>query len=100
MTTDIASWISERGISEVECIVPDMNGIHRGKVLPANKFLKSLTDRTLRIPVSVFSVTVTGEYPDDIDEIVPTYDPDMNLMPEPATLLQAPVFPPPTQHAK
>ena len=62
MTTDIASWIRDRGISEVECIVPDMNGIQRGKVLPAGKFLKSLTDRTLRIPGSVFIVTVTGGF--------------------------------------
>ncbi|MFA6220246.1 MAG: glutamine synthetase family protein [Erythrobacter sp.] len=98
MTTDIASWISERGISEVECIVPDMNGIQRGKVLPANKFLKSLTDRTLRIPVSVFSVTVTGEYPDDIDSIIPPYDPDITLVPDPATLREAPGFQTPTAY--
>ena len=39
MSTDIASWIKERGISEVECIVPDVNGIQRGKVLPAAKFV-------------------------------------------------------------
>ena len=65
MTTDIASWIRDRGISEVECIVPDMNGIQRGKVLPAGKFIKSVTDRTLRIPGSVFIVTVTGGYPED-----------------------------------
>ncbi|HEX5644150.1 MAG TPA: glutamine synthetase family protein, partial [Erythrobacter sp.] len=98
MSTDIASWISERGISEVECIVPDMNGIQRGKVLPANKFLKSLTDRTLRIPISVFSVTVTGEYPEDIDDVVPPYDPDIMLVPDPSTLREAPGFQTPTAY--
>ncbi|MFZ9396217.1 MAG: glutamine synthetase family protein [Erythrobacter sp.] len=98
MSTDIASWISERGISEVECIVPDMNGIQRGKVLPANKFLKSLTDRTLRIPISVFSVTVTGEYPEDIDDVVPPYDPDIMLVPDASTLREAPGFQTPTAY--
>ena len=98
MTTDIASWISEHGISEVECIVPDMNGIQRGKVLPANKFLKSLTDRSLRIPASVFSVTVTGEYPDDVDDVVPGYDPDLNLIPDAATIREAPGFQTPTAY--
>ncbi|HZF45724.1 MAG TPA: glutamine synthetase, partial [Sphingomonadaceae bacterium] len=86
MTTDIASWIRERGIAEVECIVPDMNGIQRGKVLPANKFLKSLTDKNLRIPGSVFMVTVTGDYPEDMDGIMPGYDPDLILVPDAATI--------------
>jgi len=98
MSTDIASWIGEHGISEVECIVPDMNGIQRGKVLPANKFLKSLTDRSLRIPVSIFSVTVTGEYPEDIENVVPTFDPDIYLVPDPSTIREAPGFQTPTAY--
>jgi glutamine synthetase len=98
MTIDIATWISERGVSEVECIVPDMNGIQRGKVLPANKFVKSLNDGTLRIPGSVFTVTVTGEYPEDIDDIIPDFDPDMVLVPDPATIREAPGFRTPTAY--
>ncbi len=38
------TWIAERGISEVECLVPDMNGVIRGKVWPAQKFLQSARD--------------------------------------------------------
>ncbi len=98
MTTDIATWIKERGITEVECIVPDINGIQRGKVLPANKFLKSFTDRTLRIPGSVFMVTVTGSYPEGMDGIVPGYDPDMVLIPDAATIREAPGFASPTAY--
>lgn len=98
MSNDIAAWIKERGIAEVECIVPDMNGIQRGKVLPAGKFLKSITDRTLRIPGSVFTVTVTGDYPEDIDSIVPTYDPDVVLVPDANTLREAPGFKTPTAY--
>ena len=61
-------------------------------------FLKSLTDRTLRIPISVFSVTVTGEYPEDIDDVVPPYDPDIMLVPDPSTLREAPGFQTPTAY--
>ncbi len=98
MTTDIASWIRERAISEVECIVPDMNGIQRGKVLPANKFLKSVEDRTLRIPGSVFIVTVTGGYPEDIQHIVPDFDPDLILVPDATTIREAPGYKTPTAY--
>ncbi len=98
VTTSLAKWISERGITEVECIIPDMNGIQRGKVLPANKFLKSVQERTLRIPASVFSVTVTGEYPEDIDSIIPDVDPDLVLVPDPSTIRTAPGFASPTAY--
>jgi glutamine synthetase len=98
MATDIAAWIKDRGIAEVECIIPDMNGIQRGKVLPAAKFLKSTTDRTLRIPGSVFTVTVTGDYPEDIGHVVPAIDPDVVLVPDAATLREAPGFSTPTAY--
>lgn len=98
MATDIAAWIKDRGIAEVECIIPDMNGIQRGKVLPANKFLASLTNRSLRIPGSVFTVTVTGGYPEDIDHVVPAIDPDVVLVPDAATLREAPGFSTPTAY--
>jgi glutamine synthetase len=98
MTNDIAAWIKERGIAEVECIIPDMNGIQRGKVLPAGKFLKSISDRTLRIPGSVFTVTVTGEYPEGIDSIVPSFDPDVVMVPDFATIREAPGYKTPTAY--
>ena len=98
MTIDMESWIKDHGIAEVECIVPDMNGIQRGKVLPANKFIKSYADRTLRIPGSVFIVTVTGGYPEDIEHIVPDFDPDMILIPDPSTIREAPGYKTPTAY--
>ena len=33
-------FLSSNSITEVECLVPDMNGIARGKILPADKFLR------------------------------------------------------------
>ena len=32
MTEAFAEWIREKRISEVECLVPDINGVVRGKV--------------------------------------------------------------------
>ena len=61
MSTKLASWIADHGVSEVECIVPDMNGVQRGKVLPAGKFLSSVKDGTLRIPgVGAWPVSCDG----------------------------------------
>ena len=37
--SDLKTWIEERRIGEVECLVPDMNGVLRGKVLPAGKLV-------------------------------------------------------------
>jgi len=88
----LTEWIAERGIAEVECIVPDMNGVQRGKVLPAGKFLSGVKDGTLRIPGSVFSVTITGEYPDGVGHIVPVTDPDRVMVPDAATICEAPGF--------
>ena len=92
MSTKMADWIAERDIAEIECIVPDMNGVQRGKVLPAAKFLSGVKDGTLRIPGSVFSVSITGEYPDGVGHIVPVTDPDHAMIPDAATICEAPGF--------
>ena len=95
--SDLKSWIEERRIGEVECLVPDMNGVLRGKVLPAGKLLQSARDGSLRLPSSVFALTVTGEYADAEDEDA-HQDPDMVLRPDPATLCVAPGFKTPTAY--
>ena len=92
MSNKLASWIAEHQIAEVECIVPDMNGVQRGKVLPAAKFLSGFKDGTLRIPSSIFSVTVTGEYPADVGHIIPVFDPDLVMAPDPDTICEAPGY--------
>ena len=39
---DPKAWLEQHAINEVECLVPDLNGILRGKVMPAAKVLASL----------------------------------------------------------
>lgn len=55
-------WISERNISEVECLVADMSGTARGKILPPKKFLKGVRTHGLRIPEEVFTLTINGRF--------------------------------------
>jgi len=76
------NWIKEHQVTEVECIVPDMAGAARGKIMPAAKFTDS---SVLRMPQSIFLQSVTGQYPDIFDDINPT-DVDMILQPDPATI--------------
>ena len=61
--SDMEHWLRERKVTEVECLVADLNGIARGKILPAAKFLRSLARTRLRLPEAVFVQTVTGDYP-------------------------------------
>lgn len=93
---DITAWIARNGIAEVECIVPDMNGIIRGKVVPAPKFLRMVEDRSLRIPSSIFSVTVTGNYPEDA--AFSLIDADVVLVPDASTIRVAPGYTTPTAY--
>jgi glutamine synthetase len=96
--TELADWLTEHKIDEVECLVPDINGIARGKILPAAKFIKSLQDESLRLPESIFIQTVTGEYSEnaDYEDIASDQDPDMYLRPDPDTIRIVPWYTEPT----
>ena len=50
MTTDAAKWLKNHRIDDVECMVPDLTGIARGKILPRERFLASLKSASLRLP--------------------------------------------------
>ncbi|MGH6908229.1 MAG: glutamine synthetase, partial [Aestuariivirga sp.] len=58
-------WIGQNKISEVECLVADMSGTARGKILPPKKFLKGNRSRGLRVPEEVFTLTINGRYTTD-----------------------------------
>ncbi len=92
---ELEDWINTHGVGEIECMVPDMNGILRGKVVPAAKFLKGVREKTLRIASSIFVVTVTGDYPDD-ESVAPYTDPDVILVPDPTTIRMASGYKTPT----
>jgi glutamine synthetase len=85
---DLIEWFNEHRITEVECLVPDITGIPRGKIMPAQKFHQGGAPR---LPESVFIQSVTGEYPDDPDDILS--DPaiiDIKLIADPSTVRLVP----------
>ncbi|MCF4165607.1 glutamine synthetase family protein [Zavarzinia compransoris] len=87
-------WLRERHITEVECLVPDISGVARGKILPTSKFLKNQADSSLRLPESIFSQTVTGDFIDS--EVTNPTEPDIMLRPDPDTLSLVPWYEDPT----
>ncbi len=82
---DLEHWLDANGVTEIECLVPDLTGVARGKILPRHKFTE---DRGMRLPEAVVAMGVTGEFPEEgpyYDVINPT-DRDMHLRPDPTTV--------------
>ena len=77
----LSSWLKERKITEVECLVSDLTGIARGKISPTNKFLD---EKGMRLPESVLLQTVTGDYVEDdiYYELLDEADIDMFCRPD------------------
>ena len=77
---DMDRWLTDNNITEIECLVPDLTGVARGKILPRQKFT---TDRAMRLPEAVLGVTVTGESPvghEGYDNVMGFTDKDMVLI--------------------
>jgi len=82
---DLEHWLNQRRVTEIECLVPDLTGVARGKILPREKFTE---DRGMRLPQGIVAMGVTGEFPPSgpyYDVIAPT-DHDMQLRPDPSTV--------------
>jgi len=91
---DAIHWLRERRIDEVECIVPDMNGIMRGKIVPREDFIR-IVDSGVRLPEFVFFQAVTGDSADD-SAIVNPLDRDVRCVPDLTTLRVVPWYEEPT----
>ena len=81
MTFDMTSWLKEQSITEVECLVSDIAGIPRGKILPVHKFSGAAGAGGLRLPEYVFGQSVTGAYQDS--EVLNEIGADVILRPDP-----------------
>jgi glutamine synthetase len=87
MANEIQQFFRDHGVSEVEAIIPDMAGIARGKIMPAEKFAE---DEGLRLPESIFLQTVTGDYPPDTSEAMSPAEIDIVLRPDAKTVRVVP----------
>lgn len=82
------AWMAARGITEIECTVPDLAGVARGKIMPASKFFSS---PVMNLPLSIFFQTISGEYPDYeglVDSVIA--DSDLVMEPDFSTLCTVP----------
>lgn len=87
---DMDQWLNEKRVTEIECLVPDLTGVARGKILPRTKFTE---DRGMRMPEAVLGMTVTGNYPIDdeaYDRAISATDRDMILKADPNTITLVP----------
>jgi len=94
--TEIAqleSWFKSRGITEVECLVPDMTGTPKGKIMPAGKYL---TAGWPRLADSIFIQTATGDYPEDGEDFWNPIEQDMELVADVGSLRLVPWVSEPT----
>ncbi|MBS1178842.1 MAG: glutamine synthetase, partial [Proteobacteria bacterium] len=83
--SELEQWLNTHRVTEIECLVPDLTGVARGKILPREKFTE---DRGMRLPEAVVAMGVTGEFPEEgpyYDVISPT-DRDMHLQADPTTV--------------
>src|SRR5580704_11466963 len=87
---DLENWFNERRVTEIECLVPDLTGVARGKIMPRTKFTE---DRGMRLPEAILGMTVTGNYPTDnaaYERAISATDRDMILRADPNTITMVP----------
>ncbi|WP_293762691.1 glutamine synthetase family protein [uncultured Aquitalea sp.] len=86
MREQLESFIREHRIHEVECVIPDMTGVARGKIVPKDLFLN---ESSMKMSKAVLTITVNGEFA-DFERFVGPNDPDMVCVPDPSTIRMVP----------
>jgi glutamine synthetase len=83
--SELEQWLNQNRVTEIECLVPDLTGVARGKILPREKFTE---DRGMRLPEAVVAMGVTGEFPEEgpYYDVISPNDRDMQLRPDPSTV--------------
>ncbi|WP_299415103.1 glutamine synthetase family protein [uncultured Sulfitobacter sp.] len=81
-----AAYLEGRRLDEVECIIPDLPGIARGKAVPASKFARQ---ENFHLPDSIFYQTITGNWGEAAGE-EGFIEKDMVLRPDMSTATAAP----------
>lgn len=80
------TYLNGRRLDEVECIVPDLNGMSRGKAMPLSKFSPG---SPVFLPISIFYQTITGQ---DVEMDIENQwaESDMALVPDMSTAMAVP----------
>lgn len=81
-------WLRQHRIEEIDCAVPDIAGVARGKTMPAEKFVKL---EPIHLPISIFHQTITGDYVGfEEDGQVLYAESDLMMVPDLTTIRPAP----------
>jgi glutamine synthetase len=80
------AYLEANRLDEVECIIPDLPGISRGKAVPAAKWERQ---QYFHLPNSIFFQTITGEWAEAAGDDG-FLEPDMTLRPDFGTASAAP----------
>jgi glutamine synthetase len=91
---EIVHWLRSRSIDEVECLVPDMTGMMRGKIVPREDFIRNLGSG-LRLPETILLQAVTGDTVWDT-RIASETDQDIRTIPDVTTVRIVPWYEEPT----
>ena len=86
---ELKHWLESNKISEVECIFPDMAGSSKGKILPVQRFIKSMEEQSLKLADSVFGQTVSGKWVYE-SEVIDYVEEDLFMSPDLNTLRKIP----------
>lgn len=86
---DLAAWLRYHGIEEVDCAVPDIAGVARGKTMPAEKFAQL---SPVHLPISIFYQTITGDYVgfEEGEQQILYAEGDLKMVPDLATIRPSP----------
>jgi len=85
----LIDWLDENKITEVECIFPDIAGSSKGKILPVQRFIKSMEDQSLKLADSVFGQTVSGKWVYE-SEVIDYVEEDLIMKPDLSTIRRIP----------
>ncbi len=84
----LRAWLTHHRIEEVDCAVPDIAGVARGKTMPAGKFVKL---DPVHLPISIFHQTITGDYVGFEEDGQQLYaESDLMMVPDLDTIRPAP----------
>lgn len=84
----LKDWLRAHRIEEIDCAVPDIAGVARGKTMPAEKFVKL---DAVHLPISIFYQTITGDYVGFEEDGQALYaESDLMMVPDLSTIRPSP----------
>jgi glutamine synthetase len=86
MHEHLQQFIRAHNIHEVECVIPDMTGVARGKIVPKDLFL---AEESMKMSKAVLTITVNGEFA-EFERFVGANDPDMVCVPDASSIRLVP----------